>query len=903
MRKFRDRAIGGDLTARLRQASIAALLASASAVPAYAAGNPVINPGFETGDFTGWTTQGGSVGATSLPIDENWFTGPATRATVVQAGGNDAFTTNGIDNITGIPTVFAGNYAARINDPVNDYSATGLRQTVTNYGANKLYYAWNAVLQPSHGANDSPAFLVRLTDKTTNQILTNISYSAFTAQNAASFFRDTGTGWVTSDWKVENVDTVAGHDYEMLFVGVDCPYGGHAGYVYVDAFGNIVPTNNPNVTFNPATDVVQGNTFLIGGQQNIISLQTLSGLLGGSVNPVFDGGTLQIDSVPGGPVTVAFTVTNLNGVVDTNGNDVEFSGGITGTGTLTKIGDGTLMLSGINLINGGVAVNQGGLNVAGTLSTLVLNLNAGSRLNGSGLIVAAVNLNSGAVIAPGNSPGTLTIAASPLVMNAGSTYQADIDGRVYDAAGGAGTYDRIALTLGATFTAGGTLAPNLRTITGAATNTFTPVLGDRFTIVSGGAVDGAFATVTQPAGLAANTRFDVLYNPTSVDLVVTPGSFATLGGTAGWQRNAVSVGAALDAVRPAAGSRTGTLQPLFDSIYGLNAAGYGTAFQQLSGEVHAELLAVAREAAANTTNLALNVSQTMIGREGCASDAQDPAKCLEPTGRPALWTQLLYEKSEVDTDGVASGYENEQKGFAVGMHLVNASATRIGVGGRYSEHEFDNVAGSHAKGRGYSLFAYAAHDFGPLTVAGTFGWGNTSVNTRRAQSLPGSASSPSATYGIDTINAAIEARYTLRLGNVSLRPVAGLEYEQVTGDSFAEGNSAAPVLLSAKRESQDTTSTRLGLDAAVALGPVTLVANGTWKHVVDGDPTMHRVIDLGAASWTASSVTLKDDSFQFGGGLQAKVGARTSVRLEYAGVRNGSGYQSNQGFLRLAHAF
>ena len=885
-----------------RRATIAVLLASACAVPAYAAGNPVINPGFESGDFVGWTTEGGYTNGVSFPVDENLYKGnPAQFATIRQAGE--------IDPITGLPSVFAGNFSARLNDEVNDDSITALSQNILNYNASKLYFAWDAVLEPSHGENDSPAFLIKVTDKSTNTVVTNIGYSAYTAQNVP-FFRtvtdpNSGRVFVTSDWKVEDIDTVAGHDYEMLFIGIDCPYGGHAGYVYVDAFGNIVPTNNPDVTFNPTTDVTRGASFLlpIGGVTNILNQQLYSGLLAGQVLPVFDGGTLQFDVNPNGPVTVAFSLTSLGGAIDTNGNDIELNGGLSGTGILTKIGNGTLMLSNINTINGGVAVNQGGLNVNGVLSTLVLNMNAGSTLFGHGQIVGAVNLNQGSVLAPGGSPGTLTVIGAPVIMNAGSTYAADIDGRVYDAAGGAGTYDRIALMTGATFTAGGTLAPNLRTISGGATNTFTPVLGDRFTIVAGGPVDGAFATVTQPTGLSANTRFDLLYNPTSIDMVVTPGSFATLGGTAGWQKNAISVGAALDVVRPAAGSPTGTLQPLFNSIYGSTASGYRTAFQQLSGEVHAEMLAVARESAANTTNLVINASLTMIGREGCASDNQDPAKCLEPTRRPALWTQVFYEKSEVDTDGIASSYENKQKGFAVGMHLINNPDTRIGVGGRYSEHEFQNVAGSLASGSGYSLFAYAAHDFGPLSVAGTFGWGNTSVHTRRAQSLLAGSSSPSADYGIDTINAAIEARYNLRMGNIALRPVVGLEYEQVVGDSFVEGNSASPVLLSANRSKQDTTSTRLGLDAAIGLGPVTLVANGAWKHVIDGNPTMMRAINLGPATWTASSVKLKGDSFQFGGGLLVRVGARTSVRLEYAGVRNGSGYQSNQGFLRIAHAF
>ena len=94
-----------------------------------------------------------------------------------------------------------------------------------------------------------------MTDKTANRVVTNIGYSAYTAQNVP-FFRTAGR-FVTSDWKVEDIDTVAGHDYEMLFIGIDCPYGGHAGYVYLDGFGSILPP--PSTAPEPASLLLLGS--------------------------------------------------------------------------------------------------------------------------------------------------------------------------------------------------------------------------------------------------------------------------------------------------------------------------------------------------------------------------------------------------------------------------------------------------------------------------------------------------------------------------------------------------------------------------------------------------------------------------------------------------------------------
>jgi hypothetical protein len=97
----------------------------------------------------------------------------------------------------------------------------------------------------------------------------------------------------------------------------------------------------------------------------------------------------------------------------------------------------------------------------------------------------------------------------------------DIDGASWSAGGGAGSYDR--LVVNGTVTLGGTVVPTLRGITGSATNSYTPALGSRYTIVSATAVKGTFDTVIQPAsGLAANTRFDALYTDTTAQLIVTP---------------------------------------------------------------------------------------------------------------------------------------------------------------------------------------------------------------------------------------------------------------------------------------------------------------------------------------------------------------------------------------------
>jgi hypothetical protein len=217
----------------------AALLLACSLVlmsPAFA--GSFVNGGFENGDFTGWT-QGAGYWNGYWPIIPSDFLPGGTNYNM---GYNaSAVVTPGPDPIVGglLNRVVNGSYAARINDWYNNNSVSVISQTVNNYTDPYIYFAWAAVLESSHGPTDSDNFTLMLTDDTKGTMLYLVSYNSY---NNGPMFHPYGY-WYYTDWQVQKLDVSAmsGDTFTLTLLGSDCPYGGHAGYVYLDGFGNTAP--------------------------------------------------------------------------------------------------------------------------------------------------------------------------------------------------------------------------------------------------------------------------------------------------------------------------------------------------------------------------------------------------------------------------------------------------------------------------------------------------------------------------------------------------------------------------------------------------------------------------------------------------------------------------------------
>jgi hypothetical protein len=225
----------------MKKTALFLAIAALASAPAFA--NNFVNGGFDDGTLNGWTGGGGTwFGSPAAPVNPATYNGGTANNTVMSGG---------TDPITGANRVYGGTNSVRVNDSVNNYSVSTIRQSVTNYTDNNIYFAWNAVLESSHTLTDSDYFSLTLRDDTAKSDIVSRGYSS-----AGSIGGGTSgvtwtqfSNWFSSGWVVENIDLVAlnavGHDFTLTLLASDCPYGGHAGYVYLDGFGNVIPPTVP----------------------------------------------------------------------------------------------------------------------------------------------------------------------------------------------------------------------------------------------------------------------------------------------------------------------------------------------------------------------------------------------------------------------------------------------------------------------------------------------------------------------------------------------------------------------------------------------------------------------------------------------------------------------------------
>jgi YVTN family beta-propeller protein/autotransporter-associated beta strand protein len=407
--------------------------------------------------------------------------------------------------------------------------------------------------------------------------------------------------------------------------------------ISLQSAGGIFDTNGNNATLAGTISGPGGLTKIGAGTLTLSGSGTYTGatsvnagtLQSGAVNAfspfsaftVASGATLNLASFNQtiGSLAGAGSVT-LGSATLTSGNDntnTMFSGTISGSGRLTKIGSGTFVLTGDNTYTGGTTISAGTLQLGngGTTGSIIGNVvdnsifainrsdtfTFGGAISGTG---AFQQSGPGTTILSGDNTytGTTAVNAGTLVVN-GSIANSAVTVNAGATLAGNGTVGPTAILSDGTFAPGTmTVAGNLAfqsgalylvqlnpsvasstNVTGTASlaGTVVVLLSSGFVrsspiLFAAGGLGGTTFDAVRAVNLPADFSASLSYTATSVELDLT----AALGQGAGLSQNQQNIANALNNFF----NSGGTLPANFLSLFNLSGANLGNALSQLSGE-------------------------------------------------------------------------------------------------------------------------------------------------------------------------------------------------------------------------------------------------------------------------------------------------------------------------------
>lgn len=752
------------------------------------------------------------------------------------------------------------NNCASVYDPpcnVTDYTSTSIAQTLPKTIAAMRYAAANDVLmvfatgneaQPSPDAlGGMPYWIPELRD-------TFIAVGAVDANgDLASFSNECG---VASDWCLvaPGVDVVS-----------TVPLGtGSSGGDYDQMSGTSM-----------ATPVVSGVAALVKQAFPHFSAHDIQQVLLTTATSMGDRQKYGWGMVNAGRAVLGYGAFTSDTVVNTGGSNSTFSNAISGTGGLTKDGQGKLTLAGANTYSGDTIVNAGQLSIDGSVTSNV-RIAQNGVLRGIGKIDAS--LYSAGYLAPGNSPGTLTVAGPVTIAN-GATTSFDIDG--LGTGTGSGNYSRLVTTgTNGTIAVDGVIVPVLRGITAPASNTYVAQLGTTFEVVrSSVRVTGGFSALTQPdtSALSPNSRMDVLYADQAASLVVTPqqyGNLSASGLSSG--ANANAVGASLDAVRPAAGPRTNAV---FSALYATLPQTLPNALDRIAGEIHASGSALVLEHAGQVRNLVnARLSQTDNKVE---------------TG----WVSINGAAGASSGDGAARMVWNEKSAYA-GVDGISINGWDLGIMGGlgFTSGSIDTHSAT-ATALNADLAGYAGADLGFLRASLGAGVTLSNIDTSRAFGFGGANAIANTSYRRASAQVFGTLGVPLAVGDVTVQPFVSGAYVATSSTGFQETGS--PFALSGTVAGGDLGIAVAGLSVSndIPVGDASVAVSSMigWQHVF-GDSQGTAMQSLaGAPAFKTTGAGLSRDALVIDLGLDYELQDSVVASLNFSSLH---GPTSSSGALK-----
>jgi outer membrane autotransporter protein len=648
--------------------------------------------------------------------------------------------------------------------------------------------------------------------------------------------------------------------------------------------GSGVVINNSALVFDRSDTLVVSNTIGGGGSLTQAGAGTLVLAISNTYtgNTIISSGTLQVGNGGAGGALGSGGVSNNSVLVFDRSDSIVVSNNISGTGSLTQAGAGTLTLTNVNTYSGGTWVSNGG-----TLAVM------DSHALGSGNL----NLISG------------TLKANQMVINIGGNYSQGPDGTLEVDIGGTNAFGQ--LDIAGTASLAGTVHV-------AQAGSYLPSANDQFTLlIASNGVSGTFSTFTNDIAHGPLLNPKLVYNPNDVILEWTQSSFLPFALT----RNQMAVAKDLDLAATSTSTSTVALIKFLDNLSdvtnGLPAAFslispeeltamYTAAFAGMDAQGERFLKRV-NELRADYRDLYLNAynryategdqattppaNPTSTGSSGSSSDIF--AKTLDNP-----WSVYMDGGGEfVDVPGTtnAAGYNVSSGDFSLGLDRWVNKQLVVGGGITYDGSTVGLTGSGHIDMDSYLGEIYTAWFSQGLHIEGMVGGGINSYNTHR-QGLQGIANG--STDSLEW-NALLGSGYDWHNGPWSYGPQLVLQYMSADIDAFTEKGSLAPMHI--ESQSADAFHTQVGADLRYrnyvppTLTFITPDLSIAWDHnyLNDSFALRSRLASGAGDIFTVHGPGLGSDSVVVALGVTVQWKPNFSTYLRYTLQAGSNGYEAN----------
>ncbi|MCW2393545.1 autotransporter domain-containing protein [Sphingobium sp. B11D3A] len=631
----------------------------------------------------------------------------------------------------------------------------------------------------------------------------------------------------------------------------------------VSGSGDLIKRGAADLILTGDSGSYAGNTTI--SQGKIV----LTGALAGTVD-IQPNGALQVgDNGTSGELLAS--TKNDGTLIFARSDDYDYTGALSGTGSLVKRGKGLLILSGANSYTGSTIIEDGLVRLDSSLnptSTVILDRGV-LDLNSRDQTIAGLQ----------GASGTLRMGSGNLVINQSidGTFGGNLEGNASFTKIGSATLNMTGTSsfAGTTFVNAGKLAVN-------------GVLAGQVVVNDGGLLGGngtvgSFIVRNRATAAPGNSIGVIHVNGTALfeagstyemeidaagrgDLIAATGAVTIQGGTVkvlaapgdyklltdhiiltsdvgvtgtfsgatsnlafltpslNYEAKAVKLRVARNDITFASVARTDNQRaaamavdqfaadnPIYGAILPGSVDEARQAFDQLSGELHA-------------TARTLIVQEASRPREAIYSR-------VDPNLPSGLWVQALGSRVNNDSDVNAGKLAYTSTGLLIGLDRPIADSVRVGIGGGYT-HSSGDIAGraSHVGVDGGHAIVYLQGGRGPLRILAGASYSWSEIDTRRSVGIRNFQDTLTGQYTGDVIQGFGRVGYAIPVGGGKIEPFGSLVVSRERIGSFQEQGGGAA--LAAGKDSRTVVYSTLGVgfETPFVDHRWALRARGGWDH-------------------------------------------------------------------------